>query len=78
VYDALRYVAQGFLDYLDNGLIPDMKPVNKSMIVPAKGVSKKDRAAEFKDGEVYLVTDSGKRKVTGSYYTPDYIVKVHG
>ena len=26
-------------------------------------------------GEVYLVTDKGERKATGSYYTPDYIVK---
>ncbi|MBW1825338.1 MAG: hypothetical protein JRI87_12455, partial [Deltaproteobacteria bacterium] len=28
-----------------------------------------------RDGEVYLVTDKGERKATGSYYTPDYIVK---
>jgi type I restriction-modification system DNA methylase subunit len=26
-------------------------------------------------GRVYLVTDRGERKATGSYYTPDYIVK---
>ena len=26
-------------------------------------------------GEVYLKTDRGERKVTGSYYTPDYVVK---
>ena len=26
-------------------------------------------------GEIYLVTDKGERKATGSYYTPDYIVK---
>ncbi|MCK4613876.1 MAG: N-6 DNA methylase, partial [Thermoplasmata archaeon] len=26
-------------------------------------------------GEVYLATDKGERKATGSYYTPDYIVK---
>jgi hypothetical protein len=25
-------------------------------------------------GELYLVTDKGERKATGSYYTPDYIV----
>lgn len=30
---------------------------------------------EVKKGEIYLVTDRGERKVTGSYYTPDYIVK---
>jgi hypothetical protein len=26
-------------------------------------------------GQVYLTTDKGERKATGSYYTPDYIVK---
>ncbi|NPV61316.1 MAG: N-6 DNA methylase [Methanotrichaceae archaeon] len=26
-------------------------------------------------GQIYLVTDKGERKATGSYYTPDYIVK---
>ena len=26
-------------------------------------------------GEIYLATDKGERKATGSYYTPDYIVK---
>jgi len=26
-------------------------------------------------GRVYLITDRGERKATGSYYTPDYIVK---
>ena len=26
-------------------------------------------------GQVYLVTDKGERKATGSYYTPDYIVQ---
>ncbi|HET9999400.1 MAG TPA: N-6 DNA methylase, partial [Ktedonobacteraceae bacterium] len=32
-------------------------------------------AQEFAPGEVYLVNDRGERKLTGSYYTPDYIVK---
>jgi len=27
------------------------------------------------DGEVYLTTDSGERKATGSYYTPEYVVE---
>ena len=29
----------------------------------------------IEEGEPYLVTDDGERKATGSYYTPDYIVK---
>lgn len=28
-----------------------------------------------KEGEVYLTNESGERKATGSYYTPDYIVE---
>src|SRR5260370_21452674 len=46
-----------------------------SKIVAAPGVPKKDIVAEFRPGDVYLVTDRGERKLTGSYYTPDYIVK---
>lgn len=30
---------------------------------------------EVETGEVYLTTDSGERKATGSYYTPEYIVE---
>ncbi|MCB0176494.1 MAG: N-6 DNA methylase, partial [Anaerolineae bacterium] len=32
-------------------------------------------SADINPGEVYLITDKGERKATGSYYTPDYIVK---
>lgn len=32
-----------------------------------------DKRAEL--GELYLATDRGERKATGSYYTPDYIVR---
>ncbi|UPM45114.1 Eco57I restriction-modification methylase domain-containing protein [Halocatena salina] len=28
-----------------------------------------------REGEVYLTTDSGERKATGTYYTPEYVVK---
>lgn len=48
---------------------------SSSKIVPAQGIPKKDIATEFRQGEVYLVTDRGERKKTGSYYTPDFIVK---
>jgi len=29
----------------------------------------------IRNGELYLVTDKGERKASGSYYTPEYIVK---
>ena len=38
----------------------------------AKGSSVLDRC---QPGELYLVTDRGERKATGSYYTPQYIVE---
>jgi type I restriction-modification system DNA methylase subunit len=48
---------------------------SSSKIVPAQGILKKNITSEFRPGEVYFVTDRGERKKTGSYYTPDYIVK---
>jgi len=30
---------------------------------------------EVETGDVYLTTDSGERKATGSYYTPEYVVE---
>ena len=31
--------------------------------------------ADIEPGEVYLTTNSGERKATGSYYTPEYVVE---
>ncbi len=45
-----------------------------------KGKKKKETIKDFnqfdhvKNGQLYLTTDNGERKATGSYYTPDYIV----
>lgn len=47
----------------------------KELWLPAGEVGARkvlDRAAA---GEIFLATDKGERKATGSYYTPDYIVK---
>jgi len=33
-----------------------------------------DEFSHTRKGELYLATDKGERKTTGSYYTPDYIV----
>jgi len=46
-------------------------------IIPASEVDEgKDKVMErITAGQVCLVTDRGERKATGSYYTPDYIVK---
>jgi len=34
-----------------------------------------ENEAKIKKGELYLTNDKSERKVTGSYYTPDYIVQ---
>jgi N-6 DNA Methylase len=72
----LGTIYEGLLEYtLHVASEPMVEVKSSSEIVPAQGVSKKDIAAEFQPGEIYLVTDRGERKITGSYYTPDYIVK---
>ena len=35
----------------------------------------KDDEVVVEEGEIYLTTDSGERKATGSYYTPEYVVE---
>jgi type I restriction-modification system DNA methylase subunit len=72
----LGTIYEGLLEYtLRVATEPMVELRSSSKIVSAQGVQKKDIAAEFRPGEVYLVTDRGERKLTGSYYTPDYIVK---
>ena len=53
-----------------------------SPTLPLGGGGKSERrgqgsqsGADILPGQVYLVTDKGERKATGSYYTPDYIVQ---
>ena len=36
---------------------------------------KESEEVVYREGAVYLLTDKGERKATGSYYTPDYIVR---
>ncbi len=72
----LGTIYEGLLEYtLQVAAVPMVEVRSTSKIVPAEGVPKREIMAEFRVGEAYLVTDSGERKTTGSYYTPDYIVK---
>jgi type I restriction-modification system DNA methylase subunit len=43
-------------------------------IVPPDQVGKRRVIGSYPAGSVYLETDRGERKATGSYYTPDYVV----
>ncbi|MBC7265143.1 MAG: N-6 DNA methylase, partial [Chloroflexi bacterium] len=42
---------------------------------PLSEVKESRRLEVVRKGELYLENDKGQRKATGSYYTPDYIVK---
>jgi len=70
----LGSIYEGLLEYQlrcadrDMAVVRDRK---REWIVPAE----EGQVAVFPAGSVYLVTDRGERKATGSYYTPDYIVK---
>ncbi len=37
--------------------------------------AEEDDEVVVEEGEIYLTTDSGERKATGSYYTPEYVVE---
>ena len=72
----LGTIYEGLLEYtLKVAEEPMVELRGSSKIVPAEGVAQREIVAMFQTGEVYLVTNLGERKITGSYYTPDYIVK---
>jgi type I restriction-modification system DNA methylase subunit len=77
----LGSIYEGLLEYKLKIAIEDLVPVKekgKEVFIPleeAKKVKKKIKEEEIvREGEIYLVTDKGERKATGSYYTPNYIV----
>ena len=83
----LGSIYEGLLEYRlayateEMAVVRRDKRGKKEEIVPASeaekpGFAEKTRFLErIPAGQVYLVTDRGERKATGSYYTPDYIVK---
>lgn len=73
----LGSIYEGLLEYRLVVAESDMVAVRdkgKDKWVPKEEWDGKVRE-EVKAGALYLATDKGGRKATGSYYTPDYIVK---
>jgi type I restriction-modification system DNA methylase subunit len=74
----LGSIYEGLLEYrlrVAEQPMAAVKEKGKELWLPTGEAGKRkilDRAAA---GEIYLATDKGERKATGSYYTPDYIVK---
>jgi len=52
-----------------------VKEKGKEVYLPARKAGKKRVVATLEKGDIYLENDKWERKATGSYYTPDYIVK---
>src|SRR4030043_1961721 len=72
---------EGLLEYklkiADQDLVP-IKDKGKEIFVSLDEAKKQKKTIRDDEkvlaGEIYLVTDKGERKATGSYYTPGYIV----
>jgi type I restriction-modification system DNA methylase subunit len=52
-----------------------VKEDGKELYAPLAKVKNRRTVATLNKGDVYLENDKRERKATGSYYTPDYIVK---
>lgn len=52
-----------------------IKDGSKEIFVPLSEAKGRRPLRTYRTGEVYLQTDKGERKATGSYYTPNYIVE---
>jgi len=52
-----------------------VKAKGREVYVPLKEAKGRGNGRVIKEGELYLENDKHERKATGTYYTPDYIVK---
>jgi type I restriction-modification system DNA methylase subunit len=74
----LGSIYEGLLEYklrvADEEMVA-VKRRGKEQWIPATEVGSSRVLDRVERGSVHLATDRGERKATGSYYTPDYIVK---
>jgi type I restriction-modification system DNA methylase subunit len=74
----LGSIYEGLLEYKLRVADEEMAAVKRrgrEQWIPAGEVGSTRVLERVEPGSVYLATDRGERKATGSYYTPDYIVK---
>jgi len=75
----LGSIYEGILEYkLHLAKVPmvAVKEKGKEVWLPAGEAGKSKKFSDsVRPGGLYLVTDKGERKATGSFYTPEYIVK---
>ena len=78
----LGSIYEGLLEYkleiTEKDIYP-FKEKGREIYIPLSEAQKQGRKIREEEiiraGELFLVTDKGERRATGSYYTPDYIVK---
>ena len=68
-------IYEGLLEYQPQIADQDLVIVSKKGSETVAPKSSPDQEVTYSEGDVYLLTDKGERKATGSYYTPDYIVR---
>ena len=68
-------IYEGLLEYQPQIADQDLIIVSKKGSETVAPKSSPNQEVAYSEGEVYLLTDKGERKATGSYYTPDYIVR---
>jgi len=56
-------------------IVPYVEAQQKKLLIVKEGRGKDATAKTYPKGKVYLENDRRERKASGSYYTPDYIVK---
>ena len=71
----LGSIYEGLLEYQPQITSQDLVVVSKKGRETVAPKSSPNQKVVYQTGEVYLLTDKGERKATGSYYTPDYIVR---
>ena len=71
----LGNIYEGLLEYQPQIADQDLVIVSKKGREAVMPKSSPNQEVAYREGEVYLLTDKGERKATGSYYTPDYIVR---
>ena len=68
-------IYEGLLEYQPRIADQDLVIVSNRGRETVEPPSSPDQEIAYSEGEVYLLTDNDERKATGSYYTPDYIVR---
>jgi hypothetical protein len=75
----LGSIYEGLLEYKVAVAVEEMVTISQKGVETWVTLAQRGKAKSYGDrrqrGELYLTTDKGERKATGSYYTPDYIVE---